>query len=102
MTLESQRIVETMSVFAAQIAGKRELVAPCLAACFAGVLHHGTTDSLPLTSWQHRHVLHNPGGCTALAELLHDLEHIGARDFAIRYRHQQAEARPLARSSVLR
>jgi len=96
VTLESQRIVETMSVFAAQIAGKRELVAPCLAACFAGVLHHGATDSLPLTPWQHRHVLHNPSGCAALAELLHDLEHIRTRDFSICYSHQQAEARPLA------
>ena len=66
VTLESQRIVETMSVFARQITGKRELVAPRLAARFAGVLHHGAADSLPLTRGQHRHVLHNTGGRASL------------------------------------
>ena len=85
-----------MRVFASQITRKRELVAPRLAARFARVLHHGTANSLPLTSWQHRNVLHNTGGRAVLAELLHDLEHISARDFAIRYSNQQAEARPLA------
>jgi len=44
VTLKSQGIVEAMSVFASQITGKRELVAPLLTARFAGMFHPVASD----------------------------------------------------------
>src|SRR3954466_7913781 len=95
VALETQGIVKVVSVFAAQIARKRQLVAPRLAARLTRVLHHRAANPLALPRRQYRHIFYHAGGRSPLAELFHNEQRVGARDLAVRHRDQQPEARTL-------
>ena len=82
MPFEADCVIEAMRVFAIQVAGQRELIAPSLPALIESMLHHGTANAAALMVRVDRDILDDAGMLSTLGQVIHNEQLVRAYDAA--------------------
>src|SRR5690349_7991279 len=88
--LEAETVIKRMSILTAEITGQRELIASRIFRQLQSMLHHGPADSTTAILCRYGDILYRRGLLTALGEVIHDQQLVGAHDLAFELRHKHA------------